>query len=277
VRLFLLIYSGSHYFEAAPSLAPLWLIEGLTLYLTDILNRVFPGENEKITHFAAGKKWKLPPLTIPLLTMTTRHENERHVYAIFTSQPGHDSKMMRLFIRFVFAAFAGLLTASPASPEGCGTGNQLQHPAQGEIYRNFGCTTHPLLKTLRFHTGLDYKGDPGDPVSATEAGTVTIADRLGGYGNYVRIDHGNGLQTTYGHLLNLSVKPGQCVNKGEVIALLGNSGLSSEPHLHFEVIQAIKFADPCSLLPDHRGCQIRDMPQNCRGRDIEPGNAIDGE
>ncbi|MGP0041773.1 MAG: M23 family metallopeptidase [Rhodomicrobium sp.] len=60
--------------------------------------------------------------------------------------------------------------------------------------------------------------------------------RVVGYGNYVRIDHGNVLQTANGHLLNFNVKPGQCVSKGEVIGSLGNSGMSAEPHLHFEVI-----------------------------------------
>ena len=104
--------------------------------------------------------------------------------------------------------------------------------------------------------GLDYRGAGGEPVSAAEAGTVVAADRFNeetkgeaGYGNYVRIDHGNGLQTAYAHLLNFNVKAGQCVSKGEVIGNLGNSGVSTEPHLHFEVIQNGRFADPSPLLP----------------------------
>jgi murein DD-endopeptidase MepM/ murein hydrolase activator NlpD len=173
-------------------------------------------------------------------------------------------------MKFAFVVVAGLFAASSAGLEACETGYQLRHPAQGEVYRNFGFTMHPLLKTQRFHTGLDYRGAPSDPVAAAEAGTVTVAGREGGYGNYLRVDHGNGLQTAYGHLLNYNVKPGQCISKGEVIGALGNSGLSSGPHLQFEVIQDSKFADPCALLPDNRGCRIQDMPQDCRGRDIEP-------
>ncbi len=155
-------------------------------------------------------------------------------------------------MKFAFIALAGLFAVSPARLEACGTGSQLQHPARGEIYRKFGYTEHPLLKTARLHTGLDYKGTVGDPVAAAGTGTVTVAGQEGGYGNYVRIDHGNGLQTAYAHLLNYNVKPGQCVSKGEVIGVLGNSGLSSEPHLHFEVLQNSSFIDPSSLLPDHR-------------------------
>jgi murein DD-endopeptidase MepM/ murein hydrolase activator NlpD len=143
---------------------------------------------------------------------------------------------------------AGLFAALPAGAFACETGAQMQHPAQGEIYRKFGYMKHPLLKTVKLHPGFDYRGAPGKPISAAESGTVEMAGREGGYGNYIRIDHGNGLKTTYAHLLNFNVKPGQCVSKGEVIASLGNSGLSTEPHLHFEVIQDGKFADPSPLL-----------------------------
>ncbi len=146
-------------------------------------------------------------------------------------------------------ALAGLFAALPAGAFACETGAQSQHPAQGEIYRKFGYAKHPLLKTVFFHVGLDYRGAVGEPVSAAESGTVEVAGREGGYGNYVRIDHGNGLKTTYAHLMNFNVKPGQCVSKGEVIASLGNSGMTTGPHLHFEVIQDGKFADPTPLLP----------------------------
>jgi murein DD-endopeptidase MepM/ murein hydrolase activator NlpD len=152
-------------------------------------------------------------------------------------------------MKFAFIALAGLVAASSTPLEACDTGSQLQHPAQGEIYAKFGYRRHPLLRTVRLHSGLDYKGAVGDPVSAAATGTVAVAGREGGYGNYVRIDHGNGLQTAYAHLLNYNVKPGQCVSKDEVIGSLGNSGVSTEPHLHFEVIQNDRFIDPSALLP----------------------------
>jgi murein DD-endopeptidase MepM/ murein hydrolase activator NlpD len=180
-------------------------------------------------------------------------------------------------MKFAFVALVSVFAASSAHLEACETGNQLRHPAQGEIYAKFGWKRHPLLKTVRFHAGLDYKGAVGNAITAAGTGTVAAAERYGGYGNYVRIDHGNGLQTAYGHLLNYNVKPGQCIGRDEIIGSLGNSGLSTEPHLHFEVIQDNKFVDPCALLPDHIGCQAGDMPPACRGRDCEASNAIDGE
>jgi len=155
-------------------------------------------------------------------------------------------------MKFAAIALAGVFAAFPTRLSACDTGNRLQHPAQGEIYAKFGYRENPLLHIVRLHSGVDYKGAIGDPVAAAEAGTIAAAGREGGYGNYVRIDHGNGLQTAYGHLNTYKVKPGQCVSKGEVIGSMGNSGVSTGPHLHFEVLQNNRFVDPGSLLPDQR-------------------------
>ncbi len=152
-------------------------------------------------------------------------------------------------MKSAWIVLASIFAAYSTGAAACETGGHLQHPAQGEIFRKFGLMKDPVLKTVRLHSGLDYKGAGGEAVTAAEAGNVEIAGQEGGYGNYVRIDHGNGMQTAYGHLLNFSVKPGQCVSKGEVIGSLGNSGISTGPHLHFEVIQDTKFVDPSLLLP----------------------------
>jgi murein DD-endopeptidase MepM/ murein hydrolase activator NlpD len=143
----------------------------------------------------------------------------------------------------------GLLAIFPATAEACETGSQFQHPAKGEIYRRFGNQTNPVLGVVRLHSGFDYSGAAGEPVSAAEAGTVVSAGPEEGYGNYVRIDHGNGLMTAYAHMSNFSVKQGQCVGKGEVIGTIGASGVASKPHLHFEVIENGRFTDPGPLLP----------------------------
>jgi murein DD-endopeptidase MepM/ murein hydrolase activator NlpD len=155
-------------------------------------------------------------------------------------------------MKFATLVLAGLFAASPAQLLACDTGGQLRHPAQGEIYAKFGFRKHPLLHTVRLHSGVDYKGAIGDAVAAAGSGTVAVASRKGGYGNYVRIDHGNDLQTAYAHLASYKVKPGQCVSKDEVIGSVGDTGLSTEPHLHFEVLQNGRFIDPSSLLPDQR-------------------------
>ncbi len=143
----------------------------------------------------------------------------------------------------------GFLAIFPATAEACETGSQFQRPAKGEIYRRFGKQKHPVLGVVRMHTGFDYRGASGEPVAAAEAGTVVSAGREGGYGNYVRIDHGDGLMTAYAHMSRFSVKTGQCVGKGEVIGTIGATGIASEPHLHFEVIEKGQFTDPGPLLP----------------------------
>lgn len=87
----------------------------------------------------------------------------------------------------------------------------------------------------RFHTGVDIDADTGNPIYAAESGTVTLAGWYNGYGLHIRISHGGGIQTLYGHASRLLVKEGQYVTKGQVIALAGSTGHSTGPHLHFEV------------------------------------------
>ena len=78
---------------------------------------------------------------------------------------------------------------------------------------------------------------------------IAIAGSEGGYGNYVRIDHGNGLRTAYGHLQNFNVKAGECVSKGQVIGGIGQTCISTGLHLHFEVLKDGRFIDPANALP----------------------------
>jgi murein DD-endopeptidase MepM/ murein hydrolase activator NlpD len=84
------------------------------------------------------------------------------------------------------------------------------------------------------HTGLDFRGDTGEPIHATAAGTVVSAGWSGGYGKMVEIDHGNGLSTRYGHLSEIDVNVGDDIRIGQVIARMGSTGRSTGPHLHYE-------------------------------------------
>jgi murein DD-endopeptidase MepM/ murein hydrolase activator NlpD len=149
----------------------------------------------------------------------------------------------------VYLLAALLLTFSAPARACDGASGSLQHPAQGEIYRKYGFVEHPLLHTTRLHAGIDYRGPLGQPVIAAEAGTIVTASREGGYGNYIRIDHGNGLQTSYSHLTRIGAREGQCISKGEVIGTIGQTGLATEPHLHFEILKDTRFVDPLALLP----------------------------
>lgn len=99
----------------------------------------------------------------------------------------------------------------------------------------FGMRMHPILKYRRMHQGVDLTAARGTKIYAAGDGVVTRAGRNGGLGKNVLIDHGYSYRTTYGHLYKINVKDGQKVKRGDVIGLMGSTGLSTSPHLHYEV------------------------------------------
>ncbi|MGH9025342.1 MAG: murein hydrolase activator EnvC family protein [Acidimicrobiia bacterium] len=125
-----------------------------------------------------------------------------------------------------------LLSGSSGAPLGTG---QFLRPVPGAIVSGFGPRVHPILGTTRVHTGLDMAAAYGEPIRAADTGVVVMAGWNGGYGNCVIIDHGAGLATLYAHQSELAVTVGQRVTRGEVIGYVGSTGLSTGPHLHFEV------------------------------------------
>lgn len=108
-------------------------------------------------------------------------------------------------------------------------------PVPGTIGSGFGNRIHPIFGTLRFHAGVDYAGDTGDPIKAAGSGTVIQVKSRTGYGNTVIIDHGDGYTTLYAHLSRFDVSVGDQVALGETIGGVGNTGWSTGPHLHFEI------------------------------------------
>ena len=99
----------------------------------------------------------------------------------------------------------------------------------------WGMRSHPIYKILRFHYGMDFTATTGTDVFSTGNGVVKSAGREIGYGNTVTIDHGYGYETFYAHLSKIKVTPGQKINRGDVIGLVGSTGTSTAPHLHYEV------------------------------------------
>jgi murein DD-endopeptidase MepM/ murein hydrolase activator NlpD len=126
----------------------------------------------------------------------------------------------------------------------------LRKPVAGDIDETspFGVRTDPFVHEAAMHTGIDFRGDTGDPIRATAAGTVTIANWSGGYGKMVEIDHGNGLITRYGHLSEIDVGVGDTVRAGGVVGKLGSTGRSTGPHLHYEVRVKGEAVDPQKFL-----------------------------
>ena len=94
---------------------------------------------------------------------------------------------------------------------------------------------HPILGVMKFHAGEDIGAPSGTPILAADSGTVILAGVNGGYGNCVMISHGNGRVTLYGHMSSIAVSNGASVTQGDVIGYVGSTGLSTGPHLHFEV------------------------------------------
>ncbi|HSV88942.1 MAG TPA: M23 family metallopeptidase [Bacteroidales bacterium] len=113
------------------------------------------------------------------------------------------------------------------------------------LVSGFGYRIHPIYKKLRMHTGVDFIAPTGTPIYSTGNGVVRRAQRnFSGYGLMVEIDHGFGYATLYAHMHTIKVQPGQRVSRGEVIGTVGNTGLSTAPHLHYEVIRNGRKVNP---------------------------------
>ena len=112
------------------------------------------------------------------------------------------------------------------------------------VSKQFGKVVHPVSNAQLRHEGIDFDVPVGTPVLAASAGKVIQAGTIAGYGTIVKIQHAKRIQTVYAHLSKLAVKKGQTVNRGEIIAYSGNSGLSTGPHLHYEVIVKGQPVDP---------------------------------
>lgn len=109
----------------------------------------------------------------------------------------------------------------------------------------FGMRIHPIYKVRKMHTGVDFSAKTGTPIYATGDGVVKKAEsKFGGYGKHILIDHGFGYITLYAHMSKFKVKPGQRVKRGEIIGYVGNTGTSTAPHLHYEVIYKNKHVNP---------------------------------
>lgn len=147
--------------------------------------------------------------------------------------------------------------------------------ADGRITSPFGTRVHPILHYARFHNGVDWANKAGTPIMATGDGTVAYAGPRGGYGNRIEIHHANGYVTAYNHLQRLAhgVQVGATVHQGQVIAFMGSTGLSTGPHVHYEVSVNGRFLDSMTIrLPDSQGVSARLM--TAFERQVAATNAI---
>ena len=141
----------------------------------------------------------------------------------------------------------------------------LRSPLQfAKVTSYFGMRYHPILKTVREHTGVDYGAPSGTPVSAIADGQVTIAGWSGGYGRLVEIRHAGGLASRYGHLsgFGAGVREGARARQGQTIGYVGMTGLATGPHLHFEIRQNGTPVNPLKVIPPRaEPVPSRNMPE----------------
>lgn len=120
-------------------------------------------------------------------------------------------------------------------------------PVSGRVSSNYGMRRHPILGYNRMHRGMDFRAGHGTPIYAVTDGRVTMAGRNGGHGNYVRLAHSGGLATGYSHMSRISVRNGQQVKRGQIIGYVGSTGLSTGPHLHYEMYRNGAYVNPSSV------------------------------
>jgi murein DD-endopeptidase MepM/ murein hydrolase activator NlpD len=140
-------------------------------------------------------------------------------------------------VAWIDAAAAGQLRAA----------NAMMWPVKARITSTFGRRVHPILRLSRMHKGVDFGAGWGTPIHAAADGQVTRAGWAGGYGRQVSIDHGGGLATSYSHMSRMAVEPGALIRQGQVIGHVGSSGLSTGPHLHYEVLRDGQAVNPMSV------------------------------
>ena len=117
----------------------------------------------------------------------------------------------------------------------------------GHITSGFGMRRHPLLGYSRLHAGIDFGAAYGSPIYAVSDGTVSFAGWHGGHGNFVKLEHGSGFGTGYGHMSRIAVSPGSHVRAGQVIGYVGSTGLSTGPHLHYELYRSGAPVNPMTV------------------------------
>jgi len=165
---------------------------------------------------------------------TLKREKKLHSQA--AAELEQAQKELQSTIRKLLAEKRKLLEANRTTPVTVmPSGGKLQWPVRGRVTSPFGMRVHPVFKTKMMHTGIDISASEGTPVKAAAPGEVLFAGWLRGYGQIVIIDHGRNLTTVYAHLSVILVEEGEAVKYGTLIGKVGSTGVSTGPHLHFEV------------------------------------------
>lgn len=152
-------------------------------------------------------------------------------------------------IAFFSAASSTLAAECQFEPIADAAGQTLARPVAGSVVREFGLQYDELLKKKTEHSGVDLEAASGEAVYAARGGKVVEAGQNGELGKYLRIDHGGGLITGYGHLASFGVASGACVAPGQEIGKAGATGMAPGPQVHFEVLRDGTPVNPLDFLP----------------------------
>ena len=147
----------------------------------------------------------------------------------------------------------------------------IQPISYSKITSKFGMRYHPISGRYKGHTGVDLSAHVGTPVRAASSGVITKATYYSGYGKYIHINHSSDVSTAYGHLSRIAVRAGQRVSQGQIIGYSGNSGYSTGPHLHYEVIKDGRFVNPTSFV------NVKQEPARLSGKDLAKFNQFKKE
>jgi murein DD-endopeptidase MepM/ murein hydrolase activator NlpD len=170
--------------------------------------------------------------------LISRLNEDRTALEAAEAQLARDSENISALIRQRVAASTGVVR---------GTGRFI-YPVNARITSGYGNRRHPILGYNRFHGGIDFGAGHGTTIMAADSGRIIFAGWYGGYGQSVIVDHGGGITTLYAHASRLYVNVGQNVTQGQAIAAIGSTGLSTGPHLHFEVRQNGNPVNPMNYL-----------------------------
>lgn len=157
-----------------------------------------------------------------------RIERERTTFERLIEELEEDSRRLEVLI-------PQLVPGTGPGGVGLRLGVAFLWPVRGPVVSGFGMRLHPILRIRRMHNGVDIAARWGSPIRAAGPGNVVYTGWFGGFGKMVLIDHGSGVSTLYAHMSRILVRPGQRVASGEVIGRVGSTGLSTGPHLHFEI------------------------------------------
>ena len=173
---------------------------------------------------------------------------------MFSASQRATSQLLRSILSagLLLAAAVNTAKLSYAIPASVATASRATfvYPLMGpRLSSDYGKRKHPILKSTRHHHGVDLAAPEQSPIRAIAGGQVMYADPFGGYGNLIVVRHDGGMTSHYGHCRGFKVKIGQRVKAGQIIGTVGNTGISTGPHLHFEIRVAGEPRDPENFLP----------------------------